>query len=60
MAGMVDTSDTEVWGTHGRTVGAKADETFLNNLLLENGHAVRKDGYALFDWETGDFSRLTS
>ena len=26
-------------------------EIFLNNALLENGHAIRKDGYTLSDWE---------
>ena len=30
------------------------DEVFLNNLLLENGHAVRKDRYAPSDWEKAD------
>ena len=24
---------------------------FLNNLLLEKGHAVRKDSFSLNDWE---------
>jgi endonuclease YncB( thermonuclease family) len=27
------------------------EELFLNNLLLENGHAVRKDRFTLDDWE---------
>jgi micrococcal nuclease len=27
------------------------EELFLNNLLLENGHAVRKDRFTLNDWE---------
>ena len=27
------------------------EEIFLNNALLENGHAIRKDGYTLSDWE---------
>lgn len=26
-------------------------EIVLNNALLENGHAIRKDGYTLSDWE---------
>ncbi len=46
---------------------AKADlsadlsaDLFLNNLLLENGHAVRKDSYELFDWEPRDGTGLTS
>ncbi|MDA1276824.1 MAG: thermonuclease family protein [Verrucomicrobia bacterium] len=30
--------------------GSKAKESFLNNELLKNGHAVRKDEYALTDW----------
>jgi len=28
-----------------------AEELFLNNLLLENGHARRYDKFALVDWE---------
>lgn len=28
------------------------EEIFLNNYLLENGHAIRKDRYTLGDWET--------
>jgi endonuclease YncB( thermonuclease family) len=30
------------------------ETVFLNNLLLENGRAVRKDGYALSDWDKAD------
>ncbi len=40
--------------------GALSAGLFLNNLLLENGHAVRKDSYALFDWEARDGTGLTS
>jgi len=27
------------------------EETFLNNTLLENGHAIRKESYSLNDWD---------
>lgn len=30
------------------------EEVFLNNVLLENRHAVRKETYALSDWEEPD------
>lgn len=31
---------------------AKADEPlFLNNALLTNGHAIRKDDFTLGDWD---------
>mgnify|MGYP001552055722 FL=1 len=31
--------------------GAETDEIFLNNALLENGQAVRKDAWEFGDWE---------
>jgi hypothetical protein len=31
--------------------GVQAKELFLNNLLLENGHARRYDKVVLEDWE---------
>ena len=37
-----------------------AEEVFLNNLLLENGHAVRKDSYTLQDWAGPGEGRIGS
>jgi hypothetical protein len=34
-----------------------SDAVFLNNELLANGHAVRKDEYSLTDWD-GDNAKL--
>ena len=35
-------------GDPGHTPGP--EEIFLNNALLENGHAVRKDAWEFGDW----------
>lgn len=34
-------------------VAGADDVIFLNNALLENGHAARKESYAIEDWEKG-------
>jgi endonuclease YncB( thermonuclease family) len=38
-------------GENGENGGGNGAGIFLNNALLENGHAVRKDTYSLRDWD---------
>ena len=37
--------------SEGGSLSAKEGEVFLNNALLENGHAARKDKWEFGDWE---------
>ncbi len=44
-------ADVFIGATSGGEAGATMEAVFLNNALLEHGHAVRKDAWEFRDWE---------